>query len=453
MRTRAWLLAIVLLPWQSAAAQTPTFRSGVELIEVAVIARDRDGRLVSDLSQDDFQVLEQGVPQTIVAFDRVAVPMVRAVDAAARPVGGDVSTNEGLSEARVFVLLLDALHVAPQRSREVRRLARQFIEEHVRANDLVAVVSPGGLSAATQDFTTDTARLLAAVDQFAGTKLRSAALEIAEEARSGVGELRVRPGSDPSDHERAGRVQAISSTLETLARHLQRIERRRKSVLLFSEGIDYNQMDVMGRVQMSASDVTRAMTRALGALMRANVSLYAVDPRGLTSPDGPLVETQADGVARGSGSLANSVDQEFGDSIRSLRHVAESTGGFAAVDTNSFGGAFDRIVEESSTYYVLGYTPVKPGKPGEFREIRVRVSRPDLRITARKGYVVPTSQRAAARADGSAFGNAPAMPYPRPAARPGAAAGGAELTAPVTVRRPAGDLQALLASPLPFGGL
>jgi VWFA-related protein len=373
--------------------------------------------------------------------------MARAADVPARPVGGDVATNDGLDNARVFVLILDALHVAPQRSGEVRRSARRFIEEHVGPGDLVAVVSPGGLSAATQDFTTDRARLLAAVDQFAGTKLRSATVEIAEEARSGAGALRARPGSDPSDHERAGRVQAFSSALEALARHLQRIQRRRKAVLLFSEGIDYNQLDVMRRVQMSASEVTRAMTRAVGALMRANVSLYAIDPRGLTSADGALVETQADGVASGTGALAGSVDQEFGDSIRSLRYVAESTGGFAAVNTNTFRGAFARIIEESSTYYVLGYSPVKPGKPGEFREIRVRVRRPDLRITARKGYVVPEAPPAADRGR-SAFGSASATSFPRP----GAAAAEVQLAAPDSAR-PAAELQAMLASPLPLGRL
>jgi len=439
----------------SVAAQTPTFRSGVELIEVAVLARDGNGTFVPDLTREDFQIIEQGTPQKITAFDRVAMPVFRATaTTAAPPVARDVSTNEHVADARIFVLVLDALHVAPHRSRAVRKYARQFIEQHVGPSDLVAVVSPGGLESATQDFTGDKARLLAAVDQFTGSKLRSATVEIAEEARTGVGNMRARPGSDPSDHERSGRAQSLTNVLEALAKHLERIERRRKTLLLFSEGIDYNQMDVMARTQLNASEVTRALSRAVGALMRTNVSLYSIDPRALSSADGDLVELQGDGVARGVGGLGNSVDQEYGDSIRSLRYVSESTGGFAAVDTNEFTGAFGRIVEESSDYYILGYTPSKPPKPGEFREISVRVSRPDVRVVARKGYTMPAAQRPTVRAD-AAFEPAPygpgpsRMPQPRLGER-----SPAEIATPVAATKGvANDLRTLLASPLPQAGL
>ena len=94
------------------------------------------------------------------------------------------------------------------------------------------------------------------------------------------------------------------------------MERRRKAVLLFSEGIGYNQFDIMGTQQRYSSDVMRAMNRAVGALMRANVALYAIDPRGLSSAEGELTETQAYGVARGHGSLGDSVEQEYALDLR-----------------------------------------------------------------------------------------------------------------------------------------
>lgn len=453
MRVRLLFLALAVLPCHTPAAQTPTFRSGVDVVEVAVIVRDRDGRFVADLTRNDFRISEQGIPQTITAFDRVSLPAPREDAAPAAAVSSDVSTNEHSSEARVFVLLLDALHVSPAHSVTVRRSAREFIERHVAPGDLVAVLSPGAVEAATQDFTTDKARLLAAVDRFSGTTLKPASLEIAEEARSGIGALRARPFSDPSDHERARLVLALSSTLESLARHLQTIDRRRKALLLFSEGIDYNQMDVFGTVQLSSSEVTRALSRAVGALMRANVSLYAIDPRGLSSADAALVESQTHGVSRGVGGLGNSVDQEYSDSIRSLRYVSESTGGFAAVDTNEFSGAFARIVAESSQYYILGYTPSARGRPGEFREIAVRVSRPGARVSARKGYAVPAPQRRAALPQDDPWSSArvPAMPPTRPGAR--VDAGAAAPAPPAASEPPSGDLRTLLASPLPRPGL
>ena len=60
---------------------------------------------------------------------------------------------------------------------------------------------------------------------------------------------------------------------------MERISGRRKTLLLFSEGLDYDQTDVLGKVQRNASDVMRGMGRATGALMRTNVALYAVDRR------------------------------------------------------------------------------------------------------------------------------------------------------------------------------
>ena len=116
-----------------------------------------------------------------------------------------MASNERAGESRVFVLVLDAIHVASPRTRVVRAYARQFIERHVGPADLVAVVSPGGLTAATQDFTSDKARLLAAVDQFAGDKLASATVEIdRERQRTSVP---LHNGMDPSDGERANRAQ------------------------------------------------------------------------------------------------------------------------------------------------------------------------------------------------------------------------------------------------------
>ncbi len=427
----------------------PTFRSGVDLVEVTVLARDRDGRLVPDLTAADFQVLDGGTPQVVTAFQRVSMPVsVMAAGAGAKSiVAHDVASNERLGDSRVFILVLDVLHVASNRTRVVRDYARQFIERHVGAADLVAVVSPGGLSSATQDFTSDKTRLLAAVDQFAGNKITSATVEIDQERHTL--EAPLHQGMDPSDGERAIRARSLTSVLEALAAHLDRVESRRKSLLLFSEGIDYDLLDVMGKLQRQSSDVMKAMNRATGALMRANVSLYAIDPRALSSAEGDLVENP---LYRATPSLIqSSVEAEYSDSIRRLRDLADSTGGFAAVDRNDIGPAFERIIEETSEYYVLGYTPSKPPKLGEFRAIDVRVSRPGVRAVARKGYLVLSGPPRAFSTDAPADPTLPANVAGR--------ARGNRIEAPaieapprMTTGVPA-ELNLLLASPLPRAGL
>jgi hypothetical protein len=73
----------------------------------------------------------------------------------------------------------------------------------------------------------------------------------------------------------------------------------------------------------------------------------------------------------------------------SLRVLADETGGFAAVNSNDFSTAFQRIVDENSSYYVLGYYPANEKRDGRFRKIDVRVARPGLTVKARKGYTAP----------------------------------------------------------------
>ena len=100
----ALLLGIALLPTLSSAGQTPSFRAGIDLIEVTAVVRDRDGRLIRDLTQADFQILEYGNPQQIVAFDHVSIRTAPApASASASLEGRDVASNEAFGDRRVFV--------------------------------------------------------------------------------------------------------------------------------------------------------------------------------------------------------------------------------------------------------------------------------------------------------------------------------------------------------------
>jgi VWFA-related protein len=95
---------------------------------------------------------------------------------------------------------------------------------------------------------------------------------------------------------------------------------------------------------------------AIAAATRGDVNIYAVDPRGL-HPDGEdLIETSNtfDAPSGANGGL-QSLREERETAQDTLRDLAASTGGFAAANTNNLDGAFDRIVRENSTYYLIGY--------------------------------------------------------------------------------------------------
>ena len=100
---------------------------------------------------------------------------------------------------------------------------------------------------------------------------------------------------------------------------------------------------------------------------------------------------QADpGIGIGLSSLRNELQM----SQDSLRALADETGGFAAVNTNQFCGAFERIVADNSSYYLLAYYPPTDKKDGKFHRIEVKTKRPGLTIRARRGYVAAKPPKA-----------------------------------------------------------
>src|SRR4029453_3340447 len=137
-----------------------------------------------------------------------------------------------------------------------------------------------------------------------------------------------------------------------------------------------------------ASMVLDATRDAIAAATRSNVAIYGIDPRGLTNLGDESIEIQPfpghTSVGIGVGSLQN----ELRLSQDSLRTLSDETGGFAVVNRNAFASAYQRIVEDNSSYYVLAYYP-PDARPGRYHKIDVRVSRPDAVVRARRGHVTP----------------------------------------------------------------
>ena len=118
------------------------------------------------------------------------------------------------------------------------------------------------------------------------------------------------------------------------------------------------------------------------------MAIYGIDPRGLTDLGDESIEIGSfpddTSLGVGPGSLQN----ELRLSQDSLRTLSEETGGFAVVNKNDFSTAFQRIVEDNSSYYVLAYYP-PDARPGRTHKIEVRVTRPGLTVRARKAYLTP----------------------------------------------------------------
>jgi VWFA-related protein len=281
-------------------AQAPTFRVAVELVEVDARVVDAQGTPIRDLRREDFRLFEDGVEQEIVGFSAVDIAVVpspeprEAVRAAGLPVL-DVVSNRRDFEGRLYVLLLDDRHVDEQRTADVRRLARQFVERNLGPQDLIAVVTTSGRLDASQDFTADRGLLLRAIDRFIGRKLPSAALMRLEEEQRGIppsGFARNSPRRsavdplspalpDPADpllDQRVTQARSAMDALRQIAVSMAPIRGRSKAVIMLSEGVDADIYDAINNPQSSA--IVEDAREATAAATRANVIVYPIDPRG-----------------------------------------------------------------------------------------------------------------------------------------------------------------------------
>ncbi len=385
-------------------AQEPppvSFKVEVNYVEVGAVVTDEEGRFVRTLGKDDFQILEDGRPQKVAGFSLVDLPVQRLSSTSGpQPIEPDVSTNAGGLQGRLYLIVLDDLHTDLPRTGLVKAAARRFIERNFADNDLAAVVTTSGRSDAVQDFTSNRRLLLAAVDTFVGQKLRSAVLEKLDSYRREM-ELtgqdlgqRGKPANDAYDVERGQRARNTLLTLKNLAESLSGVHGRRKALVYISEGISYTTTnfeewrEISGNARTGVS-IEGDLRDAVTAASRANVSIYSIDPRGLTNLGDTSMEInyvpENPNLRLDNAALLD----ELRLSQDSLRVLAEQTGGLAIVNSNDVAGAFDRVVRDNSSYYMLGYYPTNEKRDNGFRRIEVRVNKPGFQVRARKGYVSP----------------------------------------------------------------
>jgi VWFA-related protein len=392
-----------------------TFKVEVNYVEEDVRVVDRDGNFVRGLKREDFQVLEDGKPQKIEAFGMVDIPITRPrkplyLGEDALPIEQDVAVNKQVLDGRLYLIVLDDYHVAPLRTQNVRSIARRFVLEKLGPDDQAAVVVTSGLRRATQDFTQNRRLLLEAIDNFVGQKLPSSAVERNERLSRSVNSqgspvddagntVQIDPSNrfveDESAQERMHQARQALNSLRNIAEWMSAIQGRRKAIVYVSEGVDYNLFDMFtggDPTQFNFANfnmVQQETWDTVSAASRSNVQIYPVDPRGLTTSGQEDIEIG--GLAPGAYGLGpKQLFQELATSQANLRQLAEETGGVAFVGQNDFNKAFDRIVQENSSYYVLGYYSTNERRDGKLRNITVRVAgHPDSQVTYRKRYAAP----------------------------------------------------------------
>lgn len=380
----------------------PTFRADLELVLVNVVVRDRTGAVVRGLTRDDFILTEDGRPQTVSTFSFEALearPATRpaapppiltapAVDAGpGAPALPATPVEADLQNRRLVVLFFDLSSMQPEEVERAVQSAREYVEKKLTAADLVGITTLSTSLDVVQDFTPDREPLLAALDAIDGKSGQGFAEGAAGETE-GTPDTGAAFTADDTEFNVFNTDRRLEA-LRSLTGALSGIQQK-KSVVYFSGGMSQTGLD--NRVQL---------TTVIDRAVRANVSIYTADARGLQAivPGGDASTASARGQGAFSGRATARQFDRAAASQDTLATLAEDTGGRAFLDTNDFGVVFDRVIADTAAYYILGYTSTNPARDGRFRRIRVRATSSDLRLEYRAGYYAPRDFAHSSRGD------------------------------------------------------
>ena len=362
------LITVVVVSTQDPAApqgnRQPTFRTGVNIVRVDVIVTDDNGNPVTDLTKDEFEIVEDGKVQTIDLFRQIRIDgTVPSVERTRQALTRDSEEREASREdVRIFAVLLADYQVCAARSRLVRDALTTFIGR-LGPNDLVAVMTPL-TSIRDLAFTYDHDSIVQTLQRFEGRR----------------GDYTPRNQIETEHAQLLGGVELIRAAvvrdaLKALAVRLGSMREGRKTVIFVSEGFPSGWLNDPRQLR----EITQEANRH-------NTSIYPIDPRGLVASDGDVTASIRPGCGRVPTGMRLRLSQD------TLRELADETDGRAIVNRNSLSEGLAQILRDSSLHYLLGYSSTSTQADGKFHQIRVRVKRPKVDVRARKGYWASTAE-------------------------------------------------------------
>jgi len=381
-------------PAQKAAQPRPSrqrnsgfrFKVTTNLVLVNVVVRDKQGNLVRGMTKDDFQLLEDGKPQTIADFgfeDTDAIALEAQSSAGVTGVAGapaplpDPQTPEEMRNRRIIILFFDFTAMDPEQIDRSVATAKKFAEKQMAPADLVALVSLASSLRVDLDLTASKERILRALDAYAsgqGQGFDAGDTGSAEGAAETGGSF-TPDDTDYNVFNTDRKLEALESLMQTLGGIQQK-----KSIIYFSNGIS-----------RSGIENQAALRGATAMAAKTNCSIYPVDIRGLLAlpPGGEAQSASLHGVSAYNGQASINQFESNASSQETLSTLAADTGGKAFLDSNDFGQVFTRVQKDTSAYYVLGFYSTNSVQDGRYRRIQVRVKRQDVKLEFRQGYYAP----------------------------------------------------------------
>src|SRR2546426_2721039 len=383
MLRRSLLALMFFLPSATAQQQQPfTIRVDTQLVVETVVVKDKDGKNLEGLTDKDFTVTEDGVPQTISVFQfekledtPAPAPSPGAQQPAAEVVQPKIPTqitppppgDSRYRNRRLLVLFFDSMNVSPADQLRAFTAADKFIRTQMKTPDLVAIMSfAAGSVKVLQDFTNDQEALFAVLEK----------LIYPDDNDNATADTTAAFGQDTGEFNIFNTDRQLAA-LQTAVIMLKPVNEQ-KSLVYFAGGLRLNGTD--NQAQLRAT---------INAAIRSNVAFFPVDARGLvaTLPLGDATRPSPGGIGVFNGNMAMSSITNFQRSQGSLYALASDTGGKALLDNNDLAAGIVQAEQAITSYYVIGYYSSNTNLDGKFRRVKITLKEtPTAKLDYRQGY-------------------------------------------------------------------
>jgi VWFA-related protein len=443
-------------PAQQPANDEEVVRITSNLVQIDAVVTDKKGNQVTSLTADDFEIYQDGKPQTITNFSYVSTtpnapanppPAARtaSADKLAPPVPPARIRPEQVR--RTMAIVVDDLGLSFQSTAYVRQALKKYIDEQMQPGDLVAIIRTSAGVGALQQFTTDKRQLYAAIERVrwypVGRVGVSAFAPLESNNLNGLGSQ----GSD------AGTSNQIGADMESAAQRLDQFREDlfavgtlgalnyvirglkelpgRKSVVLFSEGFrvttpiqsygnpssDRSNTPLSSQFREINPRIFEALRRLIDLALRSSVVIYTIDARGLVYTGLTAADDVSGMNQEQIQSAVNARNDLLFETQSTLQYLADETGGLAIRNNNDLASGIRRALDDQQGFYLIGYRPDEKTfepKDRNFHKWTVKVkNHPELRVRSRRGFygVTETEARPVRRTRGEQLFAALTSPF------------------------------------------
>jgi VWFA-related protein len=414
-----------------------TVRVGTAAVQVEAIVTDKSGRRINGLAAGDFKLVDEGAPQELDFFLAIEGSQARVSDKAEKgtdQAGNASSENPNTPFVKPFLgryvaLVFDDLNISPDNFLRSRRTLTDYVNNKLGEYDLVAVVATASPVGSLQQFTNDKQRILAALNRIASqsgfaerNQDRQFHITPAEAVRIDGGDEMVlnsvarRASTESLANEAsatsvfapdAGRGSAAAATSDTgpLKNRIRGVARNivaqagtdTRNLLNTLNNLFRGMADLPGRKIVvittesfatlggSTDDVSTQIVQMIELARKSGVSVYGVDAGGLRTQNTTATE-YVTGTGLQQRTVVSTTSYTDFENLGAARALVAGTGGTLITNTNDLVAGLDRAMEDSSSYYVLGFKPVN--LDNKFHRLAVTIKdRPDLIVRTRRGYL------------------------------------------------------------------